>query len=195
MRAIGLFVIINIGWAGCNVGPLPLSGSDAPVPDLGAPADLAASPAPDLLVPACGGLAGIGCPTGFFCEYPAGMCANDGFGLCVRLPDTCGHDWAPVCGCDQKTYADDCLRRRAGVPLLHDGACDFPCGASSCRGDQICVEGCCGVPGCIPPVPTCTDAPPACNGHPSCACAGVGSGPDVQCSEGQGVLVQYFNCP
>jgi hypothetical protein len=32
-------------------------------------------------------------------------------------------DWQPVCGCDRKTYGNDCSRRAAGVSKDYDGEC------------------------------------------------------------------------
>ncbi len=32
-------------------------------------------------------------------------------------------DLRPVCGCNGKTYANDCVRMSAGVSKLHDGKC------------------------------------------------------------------------
>ena len=44
----------------------------------------------------------------------------------------------PECGCDQKTYANDCDREIAGISLLHAGACDD---TSSCQGARGYCEG------------------------------------------------------
>jgi hypothetical protein len=72
----------------------------------------------------CGGIAGIACPSGQFCEYPAAMCnAADLAGVCLPLPGACVQSFAPVCGCDGKTYANDCERQVARVAKDHDGAC------------------------------------------------------------------------
>jgi hypothetical protein len=73
----------------------------------------------------CGGIAGLPCPTGQFCEYPQGQCSSiaDGTGVCEVLTQVCIQIHQPVCGCDGKTYGNDCIRRGAGVSKLHDGEC------------------------------------------------------------------------
>ena len=72
----------------------------------------------------CGGIAGIPCPSAAFCELPAGMCtAADLQGRCVPIGDACPQVEDPVCGCDQMTYSNDCVRQQALVSKDHDGPC------------------------------------------------------------------------
>jgi hypothetical protein len=73
----------------------------------------------------CGGFAGFPCPEGYYCELPAGACnAADLLGVCREIPEACPRNFDPVCGCDGKTYSNDCERQRAGAQLAHDGACE-----------------------------------------------------------------------
>jgi hypothetical protein len=73
----------------------------------------------------CGTILGIPCPDGQYCELPPGMCDGaDLGGMCFDLPDVCPLVVEPVCGCDGKTYVNDCERMRAQVQLAHRGRCE-----------------------------------------------------------------------
>jgi Kazal-type serine protease inhibitor domain len=72
----------------------------------------------------CGGIAGLPCDKGLFCEPPTNTChVADVAGVCRRIPEVCFAIAAPVCGCDGKTYGNDCERQVAGVARAHAGAC------------------------------------------------------------------------
>ncbi|MDX2309232.1 MAG: hypothetical protein NW216_13400 [Hyphomicrobium sp.] len=75
---------------------------------------------------ACGSRGLAECGQAEFCDYePAAMCgAADHPGTCRTKPDVCTREYRPVCGCGDKTFANDCERRAAGVGKLHDGACN-----------------------------------------------------------------------
>ena len=82
---------------------------------------------------ACGTIAGITCASGLFCDFPSGMCRiPDGAGRCRPRPEVCAAIFAPVCGCDDKTYPSDCDRQRAGVSKASEGTC--PAGAGGAGG-------------------------------------------------------------
>ena len=73
---------------------------------------------------ACGGPTGITCNSALWCHKAAGQCeAADAAGKCEKAPTFCMRVSRPVCGCNGKTYANDCERQRVKVQLDHAGAC------------------------------------------------------------------------
>ncbi len=83
---------------------------------------------PNLPIPlaggTCGGIGGLQCPAGEGCLYPAGKCNQpDLAGTCTTTPDPCPTGGPQICGCDGKTYANDCEIAKAGVRPDHKGKC------------------------------------------------------------------------
>ncbi len=75
----------------------------------------------------CGGIAGIPCRDGFACDLTPGQCRIiDAQGTCVEKPGACLQIYDPVCGCDGRTYGNDCSRIGQGVQKAHDGPCTRP---------------------------------------------------------------------
>ncbi len=73
---------------------------------------------------ACGGKDAITCNSALWCQKAEGQCAvADAPGKCDKPITFCMRVSRPVCGCNGKTYANDCERRRVKVQLDHAGAC------------------------------------------------------------------------
>jgi hypothetical protein len=99
----------------------------------------------------CGPILNGQCPTGEVCNITS--CGIGALGTCTTQPKPTqcfDYFWkpaAPVCGCDNKTYGNDCLRLQKGVALQHKGACKPtppppPTGCfqnADCKADEYCA--------------------------------------------------------
>jgi Kazal-type serine protease inhibitor domain/Somatomedin B domain len=133
------------------------------------------------VAPACGGLAGLRCDEGFYCDYSAD--ANCGFadqtGVCREIPADCTEAIVPVCGCNGETYDNSCAAAQAGMSVKTDGTCEAAepqtCGGHlglSCGADSFCnydVGAACGV---ADGQGTCEAKPEVCSREyrPVCGC-------------------------
>jgi len=87
-------------------------------------ASFAATPSLAKVGAKCSGFAGLTCGPDEFCQRPPGVCSlADAEASCVRKPTICSRIYLPVCGCDARTYGNDCERMAAGVSLAHAGKC------------------------------------------------------------------------
>jgi hypothetical protein len=117
------------------------------------------------------------CGKSQYCDVPTGMCGSTG--MCAKLPEGCDLLYAPVCGCDGKTYGNDCSAKMSGATVAHVGACSptpSGCGGSSgvsCPSGQFCkyADGMCPAPGATG---SCSSIPSGCPDiyAPVCGCDG-----------------------
>ena len=74
---------------------------------------------------ACGARAGDTCDANEYCAYVAGqLCgAADATATCKPRPKVCPRIYAPVCGCDQVTFSNDCDAAVHGSGVSMSGPC------------------------------------------------------------------------
>jgi len=92
----------------------------------------------------CGGIAGLACPAGFFCDFAidAACGGGDQLGTCRPRPSGCpgGPPTVPVCGCDFRSYDSECEANLAGTSVRYSGGCPHPTPArpASATGTPTC---------------------------------------------------------
>ncbi|WP_298911986.1 Kazal-type serine protease inhibitor family protein [uncultured Algimonas sp.] len=131
LLAIGSAVLVSCMQTGPQQGPghgaAPPVYQPIPQPPLRSP--LPPGPAVQPGDRLCGGMVawqGAPCGPGEFCYRPleAQCGAADQPGVCRTAPEMCTMQYDPVCGCDGKTYSNECVANGNGVSAAYRGECN-----------------------------------------------------------------------
>ena len=59
-----------------------------------------------------------------FCDAGLGACQTKGAtGICKPKPEVCATILLPVCGCDGKSYSNECSAHKEGIAVMSKGEC------------------------------------------------------------------------
>jgi len=113
------------------------------------------------------------CDTFSFCQSPTGLCGGD-LGVCVVIPGLCTKEFDPVCGCDGKTYPNQCHAQLLNVSTSYRGSC---LANPNCQNTTACglQQYCSTRPGTCVGAGQCRGTPESCglNFSPVCGCDSI----------------------
>lgn len=133
------------------------------------------------------------CPPSYYCSPTNGGCS--GVGMCTPIPKMCTKEMHVVCGCNGKTFANNCLAAAAGTGIKHYGSCNAEPAAGNCQTNDNCGEGqyCAFVEGSCGETPgSCAPRPEMCTMEysPMCGCDGKTYG-SVCTAAGSGTSIRF----
>jgi hypothetical protein len=65
----------------------------------------------------------MNCDPGLYCAFKTDCGRSDSGGICTKKPNMCTKIYAPVCGCDGKTYGSACTAAAEGITVETKGEC------------------------------------------------------------------------
>lgn len=147
-----LVVLFSLAAAACSADDVVVATQAPP----------ASTAPPPITGPVCA--SNDDCSPNAFCEKAT---CDAPKGTCILRPLTCEATGGRICGCDQLTYWNDCLRKQAGVAAATPGECKLgkPCASPADCGFELasCAKLFPPSVKCMPDLPgTCWVLPPIC---------------------------------
>lgn len=71
----------------------------------------------------CGGGGEFACPAGMYCQLAEECGGVDEKGVCKPVPADCSTEESLVCGCNHRTYSNECMANAAKVSVDYGGNC------------------------------------------------------------------------